>query len=147
MKRIYIFMLLAAAFMAGCSHNNSGKQESAASKSTTAFTYEGVIPAADSNGIRYTVTMTPSSADDGTFVMEQTPVEKSARSFSSKGIYEEFTDTVTTPGRKYYRLISAVGSDTTYLVVTSDKTVILTDASLMPAPSGLDYTLTLKGGR
>ncbi len=146
MKRIYIFMLLAAAFMAGCSHN-SEKQVSAASEATAAFTYEGIIPAADSDGIRYTVTMTPATVYDGTFVMEQTPVEKGARAFSSKGIYEVLTDTVATPGRKYYRLISTVGSDTTYFVVTSDKTVILTDASLMPAPSGLDYTLTLKSGR
>ena len=146
MKRIYISMLLVAAIMAGCSRN-SARQDKAEAEATTAFTYEGIIPAADSNGIKYTVTMTPASAEDGTFVMEQTPVKEGARAFSSKGFYEEFTDTIVTPGRKYYRLISTVGSDTTYFVVTSNNTVILTDASLMPAPSGLDYTLTLKGSR
>ena len=107
--------------------------------------YTGVLPAADVDGIRYTVLL--DFDDDNTggdyemvetyFVNDSTGVNDVA-SFATEG---DFTVGTGAQGQKYLKF-SGDGVGEMYFLAETDSTITLVDASLTPTTTpGMNYTL------
>lgn len=156
MRTRLFYFALAIAALAGCSEhkqNDGGKDVNPVTDSTDRHEeYTGVLPAADTEGIEYTLHLKYDSDDnftEGDYRMHQ--VYMSATNpvtYDSKGNFKVLTGTPRSATQKYLRLISDPANnaptDTTYFVVSSDSTITMTGSDLVPAASGLDYTLKLK---
>lgn len=133
----------AAILLASCAGNSDKKSDSESiqnmpvitDETVTAVSFEGLIPAADTEGIEYLVDLD----GNGNFKMTQTPKGDNAVAQTTNGTYtQETSDGNVT----FYQLVSP--TDTTYFVVSSDTTIDLVGPDLKPADSGLKYTLTKK---
>lgn len=117
-----------------------------ASKSTTDKVYTGVLPSADTQGVRYTLLL--DFDDDGTegdYDMVQTYFNvdtvgnvADVATFASEG---DFTVGTTADGKKYLKFTSD-GAGELYFLAETDSTLVMTDATLTPTSTpGLNYTL------
>lgn len=175
MKKTVFFAasVLALAGLASCSGNNKNCNNDSTCCNAencpagTTFdhdgdmmqTYTGVLPAADADGVRYTLTLKYDKDDnfrEGDYGMIETFVVadstattgyKDTKSFRSEG---DFT-VGEKDGKKFLRLVQDVkdsqpGSNAgpIYLLADSDTTLTMVNAELQPAEnSELNYTLTL----
>ncbi|MDE6039969.1 MAG: copper resistance protein NlpE [Muribaculaceae bacterium] len=131
----------------------TAKQESAKEETTSepkSEVFTGVLPAADCDGIRYTLNLDYTDAEKGTYKLDETylmsdSTSTSEQSFPSKG---EFT--VSSKDAKTYITLNqkaesdSVQAYTMYFLVDSDSTITManSDMEVSSAP-GLNYTLTL----
>lgn len=146
---------LAIMSMAACSKTNNGgtmPQKTAGQDEV----YTGVLPAADCDGIRYTLRLDydDDKADmDGDYKMVETYLGsdtvsasgiKDLASYRSEG---DFT-VIDKDGKKYLKLTkdardsSADATSPLYFMVESDSTIVMVNAELEPSVTGaLNYTL------
>lgn len=131
-------------FLAACSGVPTATDNNSTQKGADKV-YTGVLPAADVDGIRYTVLL--DFDDDNTggdyelvetyFVTDSTGVQD-VESFASDG---DFIVGTGAQGQKYIKL-SGDGSGEVYFLADTDSTLTMVDASLSPAAaSGMNYTL------
>lgn len=122
-------------------------------------TYTGILPAADVDGIRYTLRLDYNDDHgntDGDYDLVQsylvadtaaTTGFRDSVSFNSKGDFTVETGTGEQAGISYLKLVpdrKYADADTLYFLVSSDSTLTLTNAQLdAPVSSALNYTLTL----
>ena len=159
-----IYMMAAALSvlgMAACSGNKTCNGDKACGKCTDGDRkelYTGVLPSADTDGIRYTLSLeydddNPNKGDydliETYLVGDSTAVTgySDDKSFKSEGDFSVMKK----DGKSYLKLVldvkdSAVGSSEgpTYFLVESDSTIVLvnSDLEVSQAP-GLNYTLKL----
>lgn len=118
--------------------------------------FTGVVPAADCDGVRYTLHLDYDDAgNDGDYLLVETYIEadttamtgfRDVRSFKSKG---DFTVN-SRDGKKFLKLVpdaakdQASSLDVSYFMVDSDSTVTMTNEALdVSATPGMNYTLKL----
>lgn len=154
-------MVLAAAALAmlsmvSCSGNKSCKGETCASKCDKDMVYTGVMPAADCDGIRYTLTLDyDDDGRDGDYHLTETYLQAdtlSATGYKDLVTYASEGDfTVNKQGDKTYLKFvkdkkdsSAEASDDMYFIVDSDSTITMSNSDLeVSAMPGMNYTLKL----
>ena len=159
MKKTLLLMVVALGLVgaAGCSDKHSGARPM--SEPDAIFT--GVLPAADADGVRYTLKL---DYDDdrgnmaGDYDLVETylvadSIQKSgardANSFRSEGDFTVDEGSGTNAGKKFIKLVSdrrdsSAGSaeGPLYFLVESDTTLVLVDQNLTPSSNpGLNYTL------
>ncbi len=106
--------------------------------------YTGVLPAADADGVRYTLLLDYDDNTGGDYEMVQTYFATDSTgvcdiaTFATEG---DFTTGKTAAGTDYIKL-SGDGAGELYFVAATDSTMVMTDASLTPvATPGMNYTL------
>ena len=132
MKKLYYLYAAGLVALASCSSN---AQKSAEATDATAdateqtveavsneVVYSGVLPAADTEGVEYTVNFVynPDSETDGNFTMTQVYMsETDPATFDSKGSFAVKTGTPQSADQKYF-VLAAEGSpaEFTYFVFT-----------------------------
>lgn len=156
-KFIYTLAAMATIFgAASCSSNTEKKAEAETAVETTTEpkteVYSGVLPAADADGMRYTVTMDYTDADKGTFTMQQTALtadDASATGYTDGTSFDYKGDfTVgTKDDTKYIKLTGTMGDETQtedfYFIIESDSTITFTGAEPVKIDTPLNYTLSL----
>ncbi len=154
MKKFYYLYAAGLVALASCSSNTQKSAEAtdATEETVEAVTnevvYSGVLPAADTEGVEYTVNFVynPESETDGTFTMTQVYMsETDPATFDSKGSFSVKTGTPQSADQQYF-VLAAEGTpaDTTYFVVTNDNTITLVGRDLTPSVTDLNYDLTKK---
>ncbi|MDE7153645.1 MAG: copper resistance protein NlpE [Muribaculaceae bacterium] len=159
MKKTILFSAagLALLSLAACSGNcqkGGCQKDGLCVKSDIDQVYTGILPAADCDGVRYTLTLDyDDDGNDGDYKLIETYLKADTavvtgysdiKSFVSEGDFR-----VERKGDKtYLKLVkdrddSQIGSVDTpiYFVVDTDSTITMTDSNLQVATSGLNYTL------
>ncbi|MDE6512631.1 MAG: copper resistance protein NlpE, partial [Muribaculaceae bacterium] len=97
------------------------------------------LPAADADGINYTVTLTAETDTTGTFSMTEDYIQGDTigQSFSSEGTYA----VIENDGQKFVALTQDA-ANVTYFRCDGDSAITMVSADLTPALSDLNYTLT-----
>lgn len=156
-KFIYTLAAMATIFgAASCSSNTEKKAEAETAVETTAEpkteVFSGVLPAADADGMRYTVTMDYKDADKGTFTMQQTALtadEGTATGYTDGASFDYKGDfTIDTKDDvKYIKLTGTMGEEAQtedfYFVIDNDSTITFTGNKPEKIDSPLNYTLSL----
>ena len=158
MKAIYLLALGAVAFTA-CT-GKTATDTAATSTCDKNETYVGVLPAADCEGIRYTLSLDYSddkNCTDGDYDLTEVHLQadstavdgvRDSQTFRTEGDFQVKTGTPSDPSQKYIVLTPDKESDATatplYFLIDSDKAITLVGADLTKADSPLNYTLTLK---
>lgn len=154
-------MVLAAAgvvllSMAACSGNKNCKDTACSKSDDKVEVYTGVLPAADCEGIRYTLHLDYDDANDGDYKLVETYLEADstsaigyidAQTFSSEGDFSINKK----GGITYIKLDKDVKDSSTgsidtpiYFVVNSDATITMSNSDLeVSTIPGLNYTLKL----
>jgi uncharacterized lipoprotein NlpE involved in copper resistance len=150
MKKVTFMMIACAALMASCNGNktntaaNGAAADSAATDTAAAgadsTVYEGMLPAADVEGIRYHVVLN----GDSTFALNEAYMETETKVGENEN-YSGKTETISKDGSTYYKL--AMGkNDALMLKVLNDSTlrVVGPDFREAVAAEGMNYDLKLK---
>lgn len=121
-------------------------QESSVSEDSVKYIYEGILPAADAAGIRYTLTISaPQNSGDGTFVLQQAYLgtgEKdtiftiTGRRYTHRGDANDIDATV-------WQLKSDNGNEIFNFLYENDSTLILLNEDFEKSDSELNYSLRL----
>lgn len=110
-------------------------------------TYEGMLPAADCPGIRYTLTIKNREySGDGTFALTMTYLEAEDGkdvSFSSTGKRYTLKGVPGNDNATVWQLVPDDGDSNTNLLVDTDSTLTLLGADFKKPDSGLNYTIKL----
>lgn len=156
MKKTHLMVLATLAMLplAAC---NDGQKCCKSPAPDEDMVYTGILPAADADGIRYTVSLdydddNPSKGDYKlveSYLLQDSTLKVGARdsvSYKSEGDFK-VEDAKGGSSNKYLRLVpDRKYSDATPLnfLVTSDSTLVLVGPDdTLPEPSGLNYTLRL----
>lgn len=112
--------------------------------SSTDDVYTGVLPAADADGVRYTLLLDyDDDSAGGDYDLVQTYFNNDSTgvvdiaSFATEG---DFTVGTNTEGKKYIKL-SGDSAGEMYFVDGGNSILVMTDASTIPTNTGLSYTL------
>lgn len=157
--RTYLPMAVAALMLAGCSNckkcgDQKGCQEMTCSKTKAdrSVTYTGVLPAADAGGIEYTLVLDyDDDGKGGGYSLTECYIGKVNGTFTSKGDFTVNRVSSKNTGKKYLRLIpdhpsnpAVPQDDILYFLVDDESTITLTDSTLKPFDTDLNYSLTRK---
>lgn len=167
--KLTVYTAVAASLLiaAGCSDktcNKAGGGSSTTALSSTAatdgndddisVTYSGVLPAADAPGFEYTLVMEYDNGtpDDGDYVLTERVLGSDAPATVTKGDFSIHTGTPQSARQRYIKLtpdhpdraseMEDASSMVCYFIIDNDSTITLTNASLQPAESSLNYSLT-----
>lgn len=156
MKKTLFGVALAMLTLTACGgHGTCGKD----CKDDKDPVYIGVLPAADVEGVRYTLTLDYDNARRGDYDLYQTYLAvdtlapggyKNLTSFKSEGDFTVESKDVNGTTVKYLRLVPDAkesAGDTTilYMLIPNDSTLTLVGADLQPSTSlGLNYDLKLQ---
>ncbi len=156
MKKIYLAYGVALVSLAACS-GNKAKNEACngtceKSDSTEEVVYEGTLPAADVEGVRYTLSLDYSddTPDKGDYDLTEVYISQTnPATFKSEGDFTVLTGTPQDSTQRYLRLVPKVEAgarpDTLYMVVTSDSTLTLTGPDrTVTRVDGMNYDLVKK---
>lgn len=157
MKRLATMMTVGAAVLAlvGCSQKKCDKGcDGAKDDKDRVETYEGVLPAADAPGIKYTLTMEYDNADKGDYTLtEQAVGIDNAEATTTQGDFTIYTTTNEGVDKKYVKLVpdhpdraselNNTSAEVYYFLVDNDSTLTMTNAELQAPASGLDYSLRM----
>ncbi|MDE7440583.1 MAG: copper resistance protein NlpE N-terminal domain-containing protein [Muribaculaceae bacterium] len=156
MKKTLMFAAAAVAVlgMASCDDCHKGKCDN---KEQEVKIYTGFLPAADVEGVRYTLMLDYDDDHEGlskgdydmveTYVMADSLGYKDERSFKSEGDFQQ----ISREGKNYLKLVEDTkgltpGSKASplYFYVESDSTLVMVNEDLQPSETpGLNYTLKL----
>lgn len=141
MKKTYFILAAAAAMVAttACSKKAETATTDETTVEATAAEYSGVLPAADADGVNYTVSLTAETDTTGTFSMTEDYIQGDTigQSFTSAGTYA----VIENEGQKYVALAQDA-ANITYFRCDGDTAITMVSADLTPAVSDLNYTLT-----
>lgn len=157
--KIYLPLAAGLLMLAGCSHSKKcAASDNCPAKTAEVsddrdITYYGVIPAADAPGIEYTLVLDyDDDMNTGDYRLTERYIDKAT--FTSEGDFTLHTGTPADASQRYLKLVpdhpdraadqATSSDDVRYFLIDSDSTLTMTDASLKPAESGLNYTLTRK---
>lgn len=144
----------AAVALAACSNSKTCDGKCDKTDHDATLTYKGVIPAADAPGIEYILALEyDSNGSEGDYILTQTVVGDESNQTVTNGDFKVYTGTNASADQKYIKLtpdhndraseVKGASAETLYFLVENDSTVTLTSADITPAPSGLNYSLTL----
>lgn len=145
-RKLFYFTAAATLLTFGaCAQKQSPASTSMADRGSVDRVYSGVLPAADADGVRYTVLLDYDDDGNGgdydmveTYFMTDSTGVNDIASFASEG---DFTVGTSDSGQKYLKFDND-GAGQIFFVVDTDSTITLTDASLTPvATPGMNYTL------
>lgn len=152
-KALYMAAAVALLGMSACT---GASCDSKSCKADDDKVYTGVVPAADCDGVRYTLKLDyddDHNYTDGDYDLVQTYIAadstsalgyKDIRTVKSEG---DFTVIKTKDGKTGLKLVEEVRrgqqGETMYFVVDSDSTLTMTNSDFETAASGLNYTLKL----
>ncbi len=111
-------------------------------------TYEGVLPAADCEGIRYNLviqTDEDSIGGDGLYQLSMTYLgadNGKDKTFKSKGKKVTLHGTPKNKKATVYQLVPTDGEESINFLVATDSTLTLVGEDFQPAQSNLNYTIT-----
>lgn len=140
----YIAAAAAMLSLAACSGKQAAEtaaQDEAATDTVVTETYVGVLPAADADGVQYSVVLNYTGDNEGQYEMVQSYLvgDSIGATFTSAG---DFT-VGTNDNGKYITLAAQDSTQNVYFVVASDSTITMVDATLTPSETpGMNYTLT-----
>ncbi len=140
----YIAAAAAMLSLAACSGKQAAEtaaQDEAATDTVVTETYVGVLPAADADGVQYSVVLNYTGDNEGQYEMVQSYLvgDSIGATFTSAG---DFT-VGTNDNGKYITLAAQDTTQNVYFVVASDSTITMVDATLTPSETpGMNYTLT-----
>lgn len=155
MKKTFVLATAALAMlsMAACSGEKSCKGEACSKDSKNDVVYTGVMPAADCDGIRYTLLLDyDDDMTDGDYKLVETYIQGDTlspigytdiKSFASEG---DFTVNKQN-GKTYLKLQEETKNPsatalTTYFIVDSDSTITMANSDLEASTlPGMNYTL------
>lgn len=165
MKKTFYFaaVALAAMSIASCSGSQKSgevKEDVRAQKEV----YSGILPSADTDGIKYTLKLdysNDSTFNSGVYDLDETYLKadstsasgyKDLESFKTKGDFTVMQGEGANAGKSFLKLVEEKKSETDtvapapiYFLVESDSTIVMVNADLEPAVnSGLNYTLKLE---
>lgn len=137
MKKVMMIAAVCAALVA-C--KNTGKTASDVTKTDSTMQdstagdsvrYEGMVPAADCEGIRYNISIAANDSTVG-YSMKATYVgtKDGDRTFETTGKVEHINETVDGKEVEVYKLVGKTKNDDTYLLVVSDSIMRLVGADL-----------------
>ena len=146
---IIIFVLILGFSLDACKHTKQKSpvvQESSVSEDSVKYIYEGILPAADAAGIRYTLTISaPQNSGDGTFVLQQaylgtgekdTIFTTTGRRYTHRGDANDINATV-------WQLKSDNGNEIFNFLYENDSTLTLLNENFEKSDSELNYSLRL----
>lgn len=140
-----VYMAAAAAMLslAACSGKQAAEaaNQGEATDTVVTETYVGVLPAADADGVQYSVVLNYTGDTEGQYEMVQSYLmaDSVSESFETSGDFTvNANDSI-----KYITLAAQDSTQNVYFVVASDSTITLVDATLTPSANPeLNYTLT-----
>ncbi|MBD5323140.1 MAG: copper resistance protein NlpE [Bacteroides sp.] len=157
-KAIYAAAAVAMLGLSACTGNTCDSKGCKVDRSDDKV-YTGVLPAADCDGIRYTLKLDyddDNNYTDGDYDLVQTYIGsdstsmtgyKDISSFKSKGDFTVIKGEGANAGKTFLKLVEDAPKgkqgDTMYFIVDSDSAVTMTNADFEMPPSGLNYTLRL----
>lgn len=154
-KALYMAAAVALLGMSACTGASCDSKACKADKDMDKV-YTGVLPAADCDGIRYTLKLDyddDNNYTDGDYDLVQTYI--AADSTSALGYKDirtvktdgDFTVVKTQDGKTGLKLVQDARKgqqgETMYFVVDNDSTITMTNSNFETAASGLDYSLKL----
>ncbi len=119
---------------------DSVKSEATIAQSKTEI-FKGMLPAADADGIEYTLTLNYTDDNCGTYNLVQVYQNKDKSSFTDDGsfVIDKKDD------KSYLKLTdSKNNSSVQYYLIDSPSKITLVGADMKPAATGLNYSLTLQ---
>lgn len=153
-KMIFYASAFAALFLGACSQSNKACPDKCSDDKTEVYT--GFLPAADAEGVRYTLIL---DYDDdkgyttGDYDLVQVYVEsdstsvsgqRDASSFKEEGDFSVINGQGDKAGKKYIKLGAGSASAPMYFLVESDSKLVMVNDQLEPSETpGLDYSLLL----
>ncbi len=159
MKKTLFGVAAALLTLTACSGNKTCDNKSACNTDKD-LVYSGILPAADAEGVRYTLTLDyDDNGQKGDYDLNQaylgadslsTDGYKVLNSFKSEGDFMVETRDVDGKQVKYLRLVpdakdSAGDTTTLYLLMPNDSTLTLVGSNLRPSEMpGMNYDLKLK---
>lgn len=159
MKKTLLGVGVALLALSSCCGNKSCDNKTACN-SDKDLVYTGILPAADAEGVRYTLTLDyDDNGQKGDYDLNQaylaadslaTDGYKVLNSFKSEGDFMVETRNVDGKQVKYLRLVpdakeSAGDTTTLYMLMPNDSTLTLVNADLRPSETpGMNYDLKLK---
>lgn len=143
--------MFALVSMGACSNKSASETTDAADEPVGGKTvvYEGVLPAADADGIRYALHLEYDSIAEntsGTYILDQTYLVPDSTNEVTKGAFVVELGAEANAGKSYIRLMPSDGADkgkSLYFLVSSDSTLTMTNSELEIPTGDLNYTLTL----
>lgn len=158
--KTYLSLAAALLMVAACSDNKkcASSEECAGTACTSAdadVTYTGVLPAADAEGIEYTLSLDyDDDGNGGDYRLTERFIGKPDATFKSKGEFSVHKSTPADSSQAYLKLVpdhtdraadqATSSADVRYFLVDSDSTLTLTGADLQRPDTQLNYTLTRK---
>jgi len=150
--KTYLPFAAALLIFAGCSNCNkcdSGKDCTGkiCKDAGREITYTGVLPAADAEGIEYTLLLDyDDDGKGGDYKLTERYIGVADGTFISEGDFTIHKDGTKNAGKRYLKLVPDHSGQTEviYFLVNDDSSLTLTNASLQPPASTLNYTLTRK---
>lgn len=150
-----MYFALAALALTAC---GTKKSDTAAASDTATPTadeyvyYEGVLPAADADGVRYSLTLDydDDNPDKGDYKLTETYIkgDSAVSSFLTEGDFDVKTGTPTDPSARYLVMVPEVEAGETpgqsmYFIAETDSTLTLVSADLTKAVNPeMNYTIT-----
>ncbi len=142
--------------LAACSGNKTASEQKATEETSKNVTYTGILPAADTDGVRYALNLDYTSDNEGSYKLDQTYLVadstaadgyKDKDSFKTEGTFAvESKD-----AKKYLKLTETAKADTTakadvmYFLVDSDSTMTMVNSDLQVSVNpDMNYTLKLE---
>ncbi len=159
MKKVFFGFAAALLALTACCGNKTCGTDGNCKDDDKDLVYTGILPAADTDGVRYTLTLDYDKDTKGDYDLNQTYVAldslapggyKNLNSFKSEGDFYVENKTVDGQNVKYLRLVPEAkdsNGDTTtlYMLVTNDSTLTLVGADLkVPENKDLNYDLKLQ---
>lgn len=158
MKKLVWVWVAAAAVMFSC-QSKGNKAEIVAESATDSLymvndstlgetqtcVYEGILPAADTEGIKYLLTIwSQENNGDGTYSLTTTYIgadKGKDQSFHSKGKSLTKRGMPSDKNATVYQLVPEDGSETIYFLAQGDSTLTLLTSEMELPESGLNYTI------
>ncbi len=111
------------------------------------YTYEGILPAADAQGIRYTLTLTSEEgAYVGSYDLKLTYLKEGGdqdKTFEEQGQFVAKKGLENDKDAKVYHLVPDSGDNDIYLWLKNDSTLTLLDQDMNKIDSQFNYDLIL----
>lgn len=160
MKKL-LFVLAAAALIVSCQSKGNKTEMIVESEQDSlymvndstlgdmqTYTYEGMLPAADAEGINYLLVIQSAAMDStGTYTLTTTYIgtnDGKDKTFTDRGRTMVKNGIPNNPNAVVYELVSNDGDETVYFLAEGDSALTMVNKDYQKANSKLNYTLKRK---